>query len=195
MHQPVKACLGKPCILSLLLLVWGALLPAYACSPEVDKAVARLQKSARAKISAEDWLAQVVNESSYFYSVTASGDVTGEDSEEKLRAAFFPNKQSLIYLKQYMANVRIRQDAGNEKSAPRKFLFNSKEINYTYTYSYIYPYSISRDDSSKSACQFGVQFFMTQHIKEDDNVTESWFLYIFDIVDGEMKIIRINAAG
>jgi len=64
MQTHVKAHWTKLSILSLLLFVWGALLPAYACSPEVDNTVAQLQKSARAKISANDCLAQVVNKTS-----------------------------------------------------------------------------------------------------------------------------------
>jgi hypothetical protein len=47
-----------------LLLIWWALFPAYACSPEADKAIAQLQKSARANIRAEDWLAQIINKTS-----------------------------------------------------------------------------------------------------------------------------------
>ena len=71
MKTPVKVRWTKFCILSLLL--WGALLPAYACPPEVDKAVALLQESARANISAEDWLVQVVDETSTFNDVRSEG--------------------------------------------------------------------------------------------------------------------------
>jgi len=172
----------KLCILSLLLLVWGALLPAYACPPEVDKAVAQLQKSARAKISADNWLAQVIDKT--------SDDIVGTKiAQEKLWAALFPDRQSLVYLKKYLAEVKIRQNDNRDELFPRVFLFNQ----ITYTYSHTYPFSVSQGDRSKSACQFSVGLYYNFPAK-------GWFegkgfLYYFDLKNGKMKLIGSSGAG
>jgi len=192
MQTHVKAHWTKLSILSLLLFVWGALLPAYACSPEVDNAVARLQKSARAEISVDEWLAQIVSKTSYLHDVISTGNAIGREMEEMLQATSSLNKQSLIYLKQYLADVKIRQDTHGEWEAPRKFQFNKEE---SYTYYYIYPFSVSYDDGSESTCQLGVLSAIAEEVEEWEFAAETTFLYFFDIKDGEMKLIKVDMAG
>jgi len=179
MQTPVKAHRTRLCILSLLLLVWGTLLPAYACPPEVGSAIARLQKSAKAEISVGDWSAQIISK-------------TAQDSEEGSQEALFFDKPSFPHLKQYLADVEIRQNTHGEWEAPQKFQL-SKRISFTYYH--IYPFSISHDKSPESACQLGIKSIMANEVEGWEFVVETVTFYFFDIEDGEMKLIRIDVAG
>jgi len=68
MKTHAKIHWARSCILALLLVLAGALPSVHAaCPAEVDAAVAQLQESARAKISVDDWLAQIVDETRTFY--------------------------------------------------------------------------------------------------------------------------------
>ena len=203
MKTPVKVRWTKFCILSLLL--WGALLPAYACPPEVDKAVAQLQKSARANISAEDWLVQIVDETSTFDSLInlrSKGPLEfisgAEIVQKKLWAALFENKRSLVYLRKYLAEVEIRQNDDRDRSAFREFVFNGETITYSYSYPSRNPFSDSNDISLESACQLEIVINMAQLIFDNGQVIaleETAFFYTFKIVAGKMKLTRLGMVG
>ena len=60
MQTPANFHWVKLFILVLLPFLSGVSLPAYACSPEARIAIAHLQKSAKARISAEIWFAQIM---------------------------------------------------------------------------------------------------------------------------------------
>ena len=196
MKTPVKVRCTKLCILSLLLLVWGALLPAYACPPEVDKAVAQLQKSARAKISAEDWLVQVVDKKSTFYNLSSKGPLELISGSKivlrKSWASLFPDKRSLVYFKKYLTEVKIHQNDDRHRSSPRRFLFNQT----MYTYSYRYPSSESLNTSPELACQLEIVLLYRPPVPVDAaGDGESAFYYYFDLKNGKMKLVGINMAG
>jgi len=193
LQETVKVHWVKLYILLLLLFVWGALLPAYACPPEVDNAVARLQKSAKAKISTEDWLVQVVDKTSTFPDVRIGDDIIGSKIvQKKLWAALFPDRQSLVYLKKYLAEVEVRQNVDSDGSFPRRFLFNQT----IYTYYYRYPSSDSNNVNPESACQLEIVLLHRDPMPVDAPVDgESSFFYYFVLMNGKMKLIKINLAG
>jgi hypothetical protein len=181
----------------LLLFVWGALLPTYACSPEADKAIAELQKSARANISAEDWLAQIINKTSTFYDMSVDGSLRltmgSKIVQEKLWKALFPDKRSLVFLKKYLAEIKIQQnDAGNERISPRKFLSNK----YKYTYYYIYPASNPQSVVPEIGCQFEIGLHYGLPVPKDfSGEGVQGFYYYFVFINGKMKLVGINMAG
>jgi hypothetical protein len=166
-----------------LLFALGALLPAYACSPEVDNAIRQLQESARTKISAENWLAQIVNETSDY---SLLRNATGRDTVKRIREAIFIDKQALIYLKKYLAEVKIQQGTEEYRGA-KKILLKDKVL---YTYTYTYPYKTSY--FSGSTCQLEIVLFI-KGLREEG--FESSYMYFFDMVNGKMKLIRANGAG
>jgi len=199
LQETVKVHWAKLYILLLLLLVWGALLPAYACPPEVDKAVAQLQKSARAKISAEDWLVQVVDKKSTFYNLKSKGPlelISGSKIvQRKSWASLFPDKRSLVNFKKYLAEVKIRQST-HESNSPRKIVFNSREYS---TYYYCYPSSdpanFLNKISPESACQLEIILTHTRLVDRAVGEVLSAYHYYFDLKNGKMKLMRIGLAG
>jgi len=188
MKTLVKTHWVRLCILALLLVLAGTLPSVHAaCSSKVDAAVAQLQESARAENSVEDWLAQIVNETSTFLDLrsafaigTGITKITGTKiAQKKLWAALFSDKQSLVYLKKYLAEVKIRQNPDGY-SAPRKFLSNGR----TYRFDYDYPSEGARQGSIGSKCQFGIRLN-----------ADATYLYNFDLVNGKMKLIETNVIG
>ena len=192
MQTHVKAHWTKLSILSLLLFVWGALLPAYACSPEVDNAVARLQKNARAEIRAKDWLAQITSKMVFSYDATSTESITEQESKKGLRAAFIAGQLSPVYIKQYLAEVEIRQNTHGEWEAPRKFQI-TEEV--SYTYHYIYPSRASDNESPESACRLEIIAIRASEEEDMGFVVETGFYYIFEIEDGEMRLMDVHVAG
>ena len=198
MQTLVKVHCLKLYILSLLLLVWGALLPAYACPPEVDKAVAQLQKSARAKISAEDWLFQVVDKTSTFYNLKSRPLelISGSKIvQRKSWASLFPDKRSLVYLKKYLAEVEVRQNVDSDGSSPRRFLFNQTMYTYYYRYPSVDPFKSFDKISPELACQLEIILTDTLLVNEDVGEVLSSYHYYFELKNGKMKLVGINMAG
>ena len=197
MQTLVKVHRTKLYILSLLLFVWGALLPVYACPPEVDKAIAQLQKSARAKISAEDWLFQVVDKTSTFYNLSSKGPpelISGSKIvQKKSWASLFPDKRSLVYLKKYLAEVEIRQNDDRDGSSPRKFLFNQTRYTYYYLYPSSDPVSFLNNVGRESACQ--LEIILDYSFPVNGEFAVNNFSYYFALKNGKMKLITIGMAG
>ena len=199
MQTLVKVHCTKLCCLLLLLLVWGALLPAYACSPEVDKAIAELQKSARLNISAEEWLVQVIDIKSTFFDPRPErmgggglGTIIGAKIvQKKLWTVLFHDKRSLVYLKKYLAEAKIHQNNDRDGSPFRKFSFNGKKYNYYYRY----PSSDLLSVNPETACQLRIALLYSGIPVEGEESGETAFIYIFGIVDGKMKLIKNDFVG
>ena len=174
MQTPANFHWVKLFILVLLPFLSGVSLPVYACSPEARIALSHLQKSAKARISAEIWFAQIVDEASFPDLEEDRKAANHKIIIKNLWKAFFSDKQSLVYLKQYLASVKFRP-LGEMYRPSKTFILNGKE----YIYSYIYPFPVAEGERG-SACQIAI-------IIEE---TESGMsVYTFDLVNGKMKLI------
>ena len=194
----------KLCVLLTLLLLWSALSPVHACTPEIRAAISKLQKSARVRGSADIWLAQVIDETKTFTDIgtvsqSTEGKITGaEIARKNLWEALFPYKQALFYLKEYLGNVKIRHggDQGDETDQePRIFPFHGEE----FVYSYNYP-DPKLPDETGSACQLSITVYTPHLVSTGKKATvkgpdgksvdiSAADSYTFGLVDGKMKLI------
>jgi hypothetical protein len=172
----------------------GGMLPlAHACPPGMHEAVLRFQKTAQSESNPDTWWLKIVNKTSSFENVRNEGNegrLSGSEIvRRKLRSALFPDRQSLIYLKKYLAEVKIlrKNPLGG---ALREFKFKGK----SYEYKYYYP--SSGIGEYENACLFVLSIGMSYPYPDDEwAVTEIGYIYRFDLVDGELKLVSNLVVG
>ncbi|MDR1848408.1 MAG: hypothetical protein LBQ75_00020 [Zoogloeaceae bacterium] len=108
--------------LAALLLVMSA----HACPPEVDKAVAQLQESARAEISADDWLVQIVDKTGEFFDWSALQSDGKAAPRKNLRTTLFPDKRTLVYLRKYLAESKFVKAIGKRACVPSENFYSAE---------------------------------------------------------------------
>gem|GEM_PF-6191798 len=175
--QPMKAVVAEAASVSPT----EEELDEHGCPAGMDKAVVRLQESARATVSLKEWSAQIVSKTPRGQDLSASKN-----------------------LKAYLSDVTILQDADEHAGTSRRTF--SEGNHSSETYAYVYPASASvfpdsGDDTSASACGLNI-LVLTATTTEDDEdedgafVSESAFVYYFQMEDGEMKLIDfVHVAG